>query len=89
MYRETSGSSSRPLMLKLVAILAVAPSSVSLDPLRRLGECSEYGSLFDEALREEGLSTEPAALDGHYGHLRNVMKRNCHQIVQSTEDFII
>jgi hypothetical protein len=54
MYRETIGNSSRPLMLKLVAILAIAPSSVSLDPLRRLGDWSGCGSMFDQALREEG-----------------------------------
>jgi len=88
MSRETSGSSSRPLMLKLVAILVVAPSSVSLNPCVASAMQGVW-FVFDKALREEGLSTEPAALDGHCGHLRNVLKRNCHQIVQSTEDFIL
>jgi hypothetical protein len=76
-------------MLTLVAILAVAPSSVSLDPLRCLGDCTGYGSMFDQALREEGRRLNLQLWMRPCDHLRNVLKRNCHQIVQSMEDFIV
>jgi len=89
MYRETSGSSSRPLMLKLVAILAVAPSSVSLGPARRLGECTGVVRCSFRPSVRRGCRLNLQLWVCHCDHLRNVLKGNCHQIVQSTEDSIV
>jgi len=89
MYRETSGSSSRPLMLKLVAILVVAPSSVSLGPAHRLSECTGVVRCSFRPSVRRGCRRNLQLWVCHCDHLRNVSKGSCHQIVQSTEDSTI